>query len=204
MKKLSYILIMALLAGCAKAPEVSQTAAVNSVSSVATPQTGAENDLNIEAPTVDEGILPTKNGSAVKEDNSSDGYFFIYNNTEIKINTKIDETIEALGDYQNYFEAPSCAFEGIDKTYFYNGIEITTYPKDGDDYIFSVAIVDDNNKTPEGIYLGAPVSELITAYGDGYEKDMGLYVYQKGGVKLLFLTENDIVVSISYEMVLDD
>ena len=42
----------------------------------------------------------------------------------------------------SYFEAPSCAFDGIDKTYTYAGFELLTYPKDDKDYVSSVVLKD--------------------------------------------------------------
>ena len=54
-----------------------------------------------------------------------------------------------LGEPMHYFEAPSCAFEGMDKIYSYSGFEFTTYTKDNVDYIASIVFLDDTVTTRE-------------------------------------------------------
>lgn len=206
MKKTLFLLMIVILAGCTKAPASGEPATANlqtdvinqSISTEAPPDDTNQN----QSDTSSTGAIDESTSSSTIEDYGE--YFFVYNNIEIRINDKFSETLAALGEYQDYFEAPSCAFEGIDKTYYYNGFEIMTYPGGDEDYIFSISLADDNNYTPEGICLGASIDEMTAAYGEDYEKDMGLYVYTKGRTKLMFLTESDVVVSITYEMVLDD
>lgn len=126
------------------------------------------------------------------------GYAFEYNGVKIYMNTDVEPVIEALGEPINYFEAESCAFKGLDKFYTYAGFEITTYPLDGKDYISSVNLMDDTVSTPEGIYLGSTVEDMIAAYGEDYTESSGSYTYVKDDSKLQFIVMNDEIISITY------
>ena len=58
-----------------------------------------------------------------------ESYAFNYNGKEIKLGAEFSR--EEFGQELGYSEVPSCAFEGVDKTYTYEDYEITTY-QDGD------------------------------------------------------------------------
>ncbi|HHT88759.1 MAG TPA: hypothetical protein GX002_07105 [Clostridiales bacterium] len=126
------------------------------------------------------------------------GYGFEYNGVVIYMNTDAAPVIEALGEYQHYFEAESCAFKGLDKTYTYPGIEINTYPLEDKDYISTIDLMDDTVSTPEGVYLGATVDDMIAAYGVDYIESSGSYTYIKDDSKIQFITSADEIVAITY------
>ena len=56
-------------------------------------------------------------------------YVFRANGVNVSINDDMAGVLAALGEPQSYFEAESCAFEGLDKTYTYSGFVITTRPE---------------------------------------------------------------------------
>lgn len=126
------------------------------------------------------------------------GYQFKYNEVIVDMNVDATPVVEALGEPQDYFEAESCAFKGLDKFYYYSGIELTTYPMNNKDYISSITFSDDSVSTIEGIYLGSSLDDVIKAYGDNYTEESGLYTFEKGQSKLTFLVENDAVAAITY------
>ena len=130
--------------------------------------------------------------------NEYSGYFFEYDNVRIYMNTDVVPVVAELGQESEYFEAESCAFKGLDKFYFYPGIEISTYPMDGKDYISAVDLQDDTVSTPEGIYLGSTVEEMIATYGEDYKESMGSYTYTKDDSNLQFITMNGEVIGITY------
>lgn len=132
------------------------------------------------------------------------GYQFKYNNVVIDMNTDAEPIVEALGEPQEYFEAESCAFKGLDKFYYYNGIELTTYPTDNKDFISSINFSDDSVSTMEGIYLGATLQEVVQAYGEEYIEEAGLYTFTRGKSKLTFLVEDEVVTTITYLAVVDE
>ncbi len=132
------------------------------------------------------------------------GYVFDYNGVTIQMNTDVAPVLEALGEPQQYFEAESCAFKGLDKTWYYSGFELTTYPKDDKtDYISSVYFRDDSVSTPEGIYIGSTVEDMIAAYGEGYKGGDGSYNYEKGESSILFIAEDGEIIAITYLALVD-
>ena len=128
-----------------------------------------------------------------------DGYVFEYNGVDIQMNSDAAPILNALGEPQEYFEAKSCAFDGMDKTYFYSGIELTTYPKsDKEDYTSSIYFKDDSVSTKEGIYIGSTLQQLLDAYGENYSGNETSYTYKKGDSSIMFIVNEDEVTSITY------
>ena len=126
------------------------------------------------------------------------GYVFKSGSAVIDIDGDMAPVAEALGEPVSYFEAASCAFEGLDKTYTYAGFVVETYPKNDKDLVSSIVIKDDSVKTPEGVTVGSTRDEMIAAYGENYAEEAGMLVYAKDGMKLMFLLKNDMVSSIQY------
>ncbi|NLA85406.1 MAG: hypothetical protein GX854_13060 [Clostridiales bacterium] len=134
----------------------------------------------------------------------SQNFAFEYNGVEITINTDVAPIIEKLGEPIDYFEAESCAFKGLDKTYYYSGFLLTTYPKDEKtDYVSVIYFNDDSVSTKEGIYIGSSEEDVVKAYGENYTGGEGFYTYRSGDSTLTFLIEDGEVVSITYQALVD-
>lgn len=138
-----------------------------------------------------------------KDVESDKGYTFEYNGTVIVMNGKAAPILEDLGEAQDYFEAESCAFEGLDKIYTYSGFELHTYEIDGVDHVVAVVLLDDSVATKEGLYLYSNLDDALSIYGDKYTKNLGLYTYELDKSKISFLIENDEVVSIEYNTIIE-
>lgn len=130
---------------------------------------------------------------------SAGGYVFNYNGTEIAIDSKMDTLLEALGQEDSYFEAPSCAFDGIQKVYTYGSMELDTYIGEDGDYLDAIILKDDLIGTPEGVRVGDTPEKVREVYGDGYTDNNGSYTYEKDNMKLNFIIEDGAVVSIQYK-----
>ncbi|MCI9142108.1 MAG: hypothetical protein HFH87_05715 [Lachnospiraceae bacterium] len=137
-------------------------------------------------------------GTAEDEAVSYKGYAFIHDGAVIEMDGEAAAAIEQLGDPDSYFEAPSCAFEGIDRIYTYGSFELDTYPRDGKDYVSCVIFKDDTIATPEGIGIGDSVARMEEAYGTGWTDRDGMAVYEKDGMKLCFILDGEEIVSIEY------
>ncbi len=134
-----------------------------------------------------------------------EGYAFIYNDIVIEMDVEAAPIIDELGEPNTYFEAASCAFEGIDKMYTYNSFEIDTYPLDDVDYISSVIFKDDSVATAEGIEIGDSIDKVTEAYGNQGINESGMLVYEKDKVKLCFIIQDNAVASVEYRStVLDE
>jgi len=145
-------------------------------------------------------------GEAASEDaagSEADTYVFAYNGVEMSVNQEAAAVLDALGEPLSYFEAASCAFEGLDKMYTYSSFEVDTYPEGDTDYISCIYFLDDMVETPEGISLYMSKADMEEAYGTEYEEVSGAYVYSKGNGQLSFIIDNDEIVAIEYKTKVD-
>lgn len=135
----------------------------------------------------------------------SKGYVFTYNGVTVSVDGDMAPVLEALGEPANYYEAASCAFEGLDKIYTYGSFVIETYPQGDKDLVSVIRLTDDAVSTPENIYIGCTREDVTKAYGTDYTEQGSMLVYGKDGMKLSILVENDMVTSIQYfSTVLDE
>lgn len=180
MKKLTALFMAAavlLMAGCGNDEKVIDGSGQNSDEGVS--QSGGK-----------EGTAQDGSGASGK------GYAFVYNGTTVEVDADAAPIVEKLGEPASYYEAASCAFEGLDKIYTYNGFEINTYPSEDKDYVSAIVLRDDSVSTAEGICIGDTLEKVQEAYGQGTEKD-GMIVYEKDGMSLCFIMK-DTVSSIEY------
>lgn len=127
-------------------------------------------------------------------------YVFRHGQTDVAVNAEAGVVLQSLGTWLDYSESPSCAFEGLDKVYIYQGFRVQTYSLGGKDYIHSVELTDDSVATPEGISVGATVVEITAAYGEPTSStDNALtYVDTQRGMYLQFILRGGTVTNISY------
>ena len=200
MKRTILIFSMLLLAGCAEAPApppAEPTFVVSQAERTSTNTSPAE----AAVPQVLSSDVTASSAEALSSDvaaSNTEGFPFEYNGVVIHVGMPAGPILQQLGEPLNYFEAPSCAFDGIDRTYFYSGFELHTFPRGDNDYILTVMFTDDSVETPGGVYLGMCLDEAIAIYGDDYEQNGGQYTYTKGQGALRIMTENGVVVEVSY------
>jgi len=139
-----------------------------------------------------------------EQGNANDGfeaYTFLVNdgavNYAVQVNADMADVLAAVGEAQSYFEAESCAFQGLDKTYTYAGYTITTRPEGEKDFVNSILLTDDSVTTEEGIYIGSSKADVVAAYGEG-EDTGAMLSYTKGDCTLSFILDGDKVISIEY------
>lgn len=126
------------------------------------------------------------------------GYVFIYNGVKIPMDAEASAIVEALGEPASYFEAASCAFEGLDKMYTYGGFELDTYPTEDKDYVSAVVFRDDSVATPEGVMIGDSAEKLQEVYGDPASSADNLVTYAAGSMELRFILEDGVIRSVEY------
>ncbi|MPW26754.1 hypothetical protein GC105_13260 [Alkalibaculum sp. M08DMB] len=130
------------------------------------------------------------------------GYVFEDKGVTIAMHAEAEEIIKKMTAI-DYFEAESCAFQGMEKIYTYNGYELHTYELDGVDRVATVMLLDDSVSTKEGIYLYSTLEDVIEAYGDKYTENLGVYTYELDDSKISFMVENEEVISIEYIAIAD-
>lgn len=131
------------------------------------------------------------------EDAAVRGYVFLVGDVTVEVDGDAAPVIQALGEPVSYFEAASCAFEGLDKIYTYNGFEIDTYPAKDKDLVSAIVLKDDSISTAEGICIGDSLEKLQQAYGEAAQEN-GMLVYEKDGMRLCFILQDDSIISIEY------
>ena len=136
-------------------------------------------------------------------DPQEENFSFTYNGTKITLGAEAAPIIDALGEPRSYTEEPSCAFEGMDKTYYYGSFYISTYSLDGKDHIYNLWFADDGVATDEGIRIGSTQSQVEDAYGKDCFNGTNIFVMPKGQSKLVILIEDGKVSSIRYEVILE-
>lgn len=127
-----------------------------------------------------------------------DMFTFVYKDCALPMNAEFAPLLQTIGEPDKYFEAASCAFDGLDKVYTYGGIELTTYPDGDKDYISSIRLLNDTASTPEGITIGSTPEEAVAAYGEGYTTSDNLYTWENDNAMLSILFENGTAISVEY------
>ena len=122
---------------------------------------------------------------------------------DIMMHANAAPILKALGDPVNFTEEASCAFTGLDKTYYYGGFYLQTYPIGDEDYIFAAWLVDDSSATPEGIYIGATQAEVEAAYGAESFNGSNAYILKGTTSTLTIILEDGAVSSIQYDAIIE-
>ena len=150
-----------------------------------------------------ESNAASSEAASTSEETTAAGYVFNYDGMDIAVDADAAPVIEKLGDYNSYFESPSCAAEGIGKLYTYNDFEIQTYPDGDTDRILYVMLRTDNVATAEGIDLSSTREDIVEAYGQATEEETGSMKYEKDGMTLVFLFDGESLISIEYDSALN-
>lgn len=135
-------------------------------------------------------------------DSQEENFSFTYNGTIITLGAEATSIIDALGEPKSYTDEPSCAFDGMDKTYYYGSFYLSTYPLDGKDYVYSIWFADDSVATNDGIKIGTTKAQVEAIYGADCFNGTTAYTQTRGSSKLTILTEDGMVSSIQYELIL--
>ena len=125
-------------------------------------------------------------------------YTFTNGTTKIAINDDAAPILAALGEWRDYDESPSCAFEGLDKVYTYSGFEIQTYPMGEKDFVYLIELYDDTVATEKGIRIGDTKEAVIAAYGAPDKQESTYLNYNATDMYLEFHLADGIVTSIQY------
>ena len=135
-------------------------------------------------------------------DPQEENFTFTYNGTKITLGAEAAPIIDALGEPRSYTEEPSCAFEGMDKTYYYGSFYFSTYPLNGKDFVYSFWFADDSVATEDGIRIGSTQAQMETIFGANCFNGTNSYMQSKGESKVVYLLEDGLIKSIQYELIL--
>ncbi len=133
---------------------------------------------------------------------TGENYTFDYKGVKLELYADAAPVIAALGEPTKYSETASCAFDGLDKNYYYGNLYIDTYPEGDKDHIYGWWFADDTLTTAEGIYIGATQAEVEKAYGADTFNGTNAYVVKKGEGNLTVIMKDGVVNSIQYAIIL--
>lgn len=154
-----------------------------------------------DAPQQTGGANPGADSPAAAEPGTADGFVFSAKGCEIAMKAPAEPIVAALGEPKSYTEEPSCAFDGLDKTYYYGSFYMTTYPEDGKDFIYSLWFADDSVSTAEGVCIGMAQADVEKAYGADSFNGSNAYILTQGETRLTIILTENAVSSILYEAV---
>ncbi len=102
---------------------------------------------------------------------------FAIDGTNFALDTDIAPLMEILGDDYTLSSAPSCVYDGEDKTFDYGNIIIYTYPNGDTDIIWEIDIFGAEYSTAKGIKVGDTLADINAAYGDSGFEAGNTYIY---------------------------
>ena len=104
-----------------------------------------------------------------------------------------------LGEPTAYFEAASCAIQGLDKDYTYGSILVKTEDDGKTERIVGLTILDDGAATNMGVTIGDSRDKVVGVHGAPSNESETALVYSAGeGVIAKFLLRDGSVTSIVY------
>jgi len=106
-----------------------------------------------------------------------------------------DEVLSALGEPQGTFESESCAYQGSDYFYYYDGFELMANDIDGTLRITGITVADDTVQNPQGVKIGMDIEEALSLMGEGYAENGTVYKYTAGSTLLMLKAGEDGTVS---------
>ena len=151
----------------------------------------------------DQQVQETEAPQQTEAPAAADACVFSYNGVEIAMNANAADILAQLGEPKTYTEETSCAFTGLDKTYYFGSFYLQTYPVEDQDYVYCVWLVDDSVTTNEGIYIGATQAEVENAYGTEGFNGSNAYIMVMGDCKLTVILKDGVVSSIQYDAVVE-
>ncbi len=180
----------------------SMVCALGACSNEAAPVSSDVNVISTEAqgnnPQQGAGVEVTVDPNA-----ASTNFAFTYEGVDVVVGTDMNSLVDSLASVAGepqYFEAASCAGDGMSKTYTYKGgsFSISTNPSGNQDIISSVMLNDDTVSTAEGICIGSTADEITAAYGEATSSTDTTMTYEKGSSTIVFVLSDGKVSNIIY------
>ncbi|MDO4816401.1 MAG: hypothetical protein Q4A83_07370 [Bacillota bacterium] len=106
-----------------------------------------------------------------------------------------DAVLDSLGEPDGTFESESCAYQGKDYFYYYDGFEVMANEIDGNMRITGITVADDTVQNPQGVKIGMDIEEALSLMGDGYTQSGSVYKYIVGSTLLMIKAGDDNCVS---------
>lgn len=134
----------------------------------------------------------------VSEPEAKDGLFFESEGVKIHVYDLAEVLLPSLGEPNGTFEAASCAYQGKDMFYYYNGYQLTVNDVDDAEHVTIIMVVDDTVSIPQGVKIGNTEEEMLQLMDDNYDVSGELYQFISGDTTLQIQIKEGAVASIMY------
>lgn len=126
-------------------------------------------------------------------------YYYQYENQKVFIGQRIEEAVAVLGEDYEYFEAPSCAAQGMDMFYYYQNLTVKANQIEQEKVVTEISFKNDTVATPEGIRISSSYADVIGKYGSEYTTNGTAIEYERGNIILMFDMKDGKVAAIVYQ-----
>lgn len=129
--------------------------------------------------------------------------YFASGDFKFGIMDKADDVMDKLGEPSGSFENQSCAYQGTDMVYYYDGFELTAHELDGVDRVIGIKLSDDTVQIPQGLKIGMSYSDCESILNDiGGEMSGTVYTAKVGSTALVVgFGSDNCISSIEYAVI---
>lgn len=124
--------------------------------------------------------------------------YFETNGSKIYVYDISEDVLGRLGEPNGTFEAASCAYQGMDYFYYYDGFELTVNKVDDAEHVTIIMIVDDTVSIPQGVKIGSTKETMLSCMGDDYKEEAGIFKFITGYTTLQIQIKDGCVASMMY------
>ena len=115
----------------------------------------------------------------------------------IALDQNMADVKKAIGEELSCETAPSCMYEGEDKTFLYDGFQILTYPNGEEDFVASIDILSDKVEIASGVKVGDTVETAKEKMQEGELSETEFFLtYNYDDHGLTFHITNGVITEI--------
>lgn len=109
---------------------------------------------------------------------SKNDLYLTISGEEYRCDVYIDDIIAVFGEDYEYSEGMSCAYDGIDKNFSYEDLDVYTRPDGDKDIVIELCSYSEDAKSSAGIGVGGNADEVREAYGEPTSSTSRLMSYE--------------------------
>ncbi len=123
-----------------------------------------------------------------------------YGGQELTVGMSEEELVARIGEANAREETPSCAGAGVDRLLSYPSLRVYVFAETGGQAVVrAISYTDDGAETAQGLGIGSPVDQVITALGEPDAREDGRLCYLGAHERLIFLFREARVTGILLE-----
>lgn len=131
------------------------------------------------------------------------GYKFTYKGFDVVPGAEAAPVIKAFGEPKDQFEGASCAGQGLDIIYTYDGFKIYAYEENGVELIDGVEI-EDSLIDCNGLHVGDKLDDAKNVFGTPTQEDEFGLLYRSGNTAVQISCDSfGEIISIMYRRIID-